>query len=49
MLAVLTGIGVFAQVDKGSELELEYKVADLAKRVGDPTIVTSTFYQDYRA
>ncbi len=45
MLAVLTGIGVFAQVDKASDLELEYKVADLAKRVGDPSVVTSTFYR----
>ena len=45
MLAVLTGIGVFAQADKASDLELEYKVADLAKRIGDPTVVTSTFYR----
>ena len=45
ILAVLTGIGVFAQADKASDLDLEYKVADLAKRVGDPTVVTSTFYR----
>lgn len=45
MLAVLSGIGVFAQADKASDLDLEYKVADLAKRVGDPTVVTSTFYR----
>lgn len=45
MLAILTGIGVFAQVDKASELELELRVADLAKRVGDPSVVTSTFYR----
>jgi tetratricopeptide (TPR) repeat protein len=45
LLAVLTGVGVFAQADKASDLDLEYKVADLAKRVGDPTVVTSTFYR----
>ena len=45
LLAVLTGVGVFAQADKASDLDLEYKVADLAKRIGDPTVVTSTFYR----
>lgn len=45
MLALMIGIGVFAQVDKASELELEHRVADLAKRVGDPSVVTSTFYR----
>ena len=45
ILALMIGIGLFAQVDKESELELEYRVADLAKRVGDPSVVTSTFYR----
>lgn len=45
ILVALTGIGVVAQVDKESQLELEHKVADLAKRVGDPSVVSSTFYR----
>lgn len=42
---LMTGVGVLAQSNVASQLEMELKVADLAKRVGDPSVVTSTFYR----
>ena len=39
------GLGASAQNNPSSQLDLELKVADLAKRVGDPSVVTSTFYR----
>ncbi len=45
LIVLMTGLGVVAQADKSAQLETEYKVAELAKRVGDPSVVTSTFYR----
>jgi tetratricopeptide (TPR) repeat protein len=45
LIFLTLGLGAIAQSNPSSELDLELKVADLAKRVGDPAVVTSTFYR----
>jgi tetratricopeptide (TPR) repeat protein len=45
LIALITGIGVFAQVDVASQVEMEQRVANLARKMGDPAVVTSTYYR----
>ena len=45
MVALITGAGVLAQSNVGAEVEVERKIAELAKRVGDPGVVTSAYYR----
>jgi tetratricopeptide (TPR) repeat protein len=45
LIFLMTGIGMLAQSNVASEIEVERRIADLAKRVGDPGIVTSSYYR----
>lgn len=45
LILLSLGLGAMAQNNPSSQLDMELKVADLAKRVGDPSVVTSTFYR----
>lgn len=41
----MTAVGMMAQSNVKSEIEIERRIVDLAKRVGDPSMVTSSFYR----
>ena len=45
VLSLIVGLTTLAQSNGASALEMEKKVAELAKTVGDPAVVTSTFYR----
>jgi tetratricopeptide (TPR) repeat protein len=45
LILLMNGMGMLAQSNVASEIQIERKIADLAKRVGDPAVVTSSFYR----